>query len=247
MEEAPKKKRAYTKSRLIKELAFRSGISQRQSRAALEAIIEIAYREAKANYFILPGLCKFDVVRRAPRNVRNPITGEQLVLPERDALRPEPPGHGFVVLARDGAEGLLARIPGRNAQDLRDPSEDSQVQPRVGQDGRVLVAGGVFVSGKDCDRNLLTSKLYISGSSFPDGAAVAIVTKQNGQPSGSARKHLDSLLRKARIFGYSIDIHPLREHRLGNLGSTLSDALFNALFNALSYALLEAILVAPVD
>ena len=48
MEQAPKK-RAYTKSRLIKELAFRADISQRQSRAALEAIIEIAYREARTN------------------------------------------------------------------------------------------------------------------------------------------------------------------------------------------------------
>ena len=102
MEEAPKKKRAYTKSRLIKELAFRSGISQRQSRAALEAIIEIAYREAKANYFILPGLCKFDVVRRAPRNVRNPITGEQLVLPERDALH--------VVLSKRAKETVAPKV-----------------------------------------------------------------------------------------------------------------------------------------
>lgn len=100
--EAVSKKRAYTKSRLIKELAFRSGISQRQSRAALEAIIEIAYREAKANYFILPGLCKFDVVRRAPRNVRNPITGEQLILPERDALH--------VVLSKRAKEAVAPKV-----------------------------------------------------------------------------------------------------------------------------------------
>ena len=96
------KKRAYTKSRLIKELAFRAGISQRQSRAALEAIIEIAYREAKANYFILPGLCKFDVVRREPRKVRNPITGEQLMLPARDALR--------VVLSKRAKEAVAPRV-----------------------------------------------------------------------------------------------------------------------------------------
>ena len=101
MEEAPKK-RAYTKSRLIKELAFRAGISQRQSRAALEAIIEIAYREARANFFILPGLCKFDVARRAPRTVRNPMTGEKLVLPERDALR--------VVLSKRAKETVAPRV-----------------------------------------------------------------------------------------------------------------------------------------
>ena len=101
MEETPKK-RAYTKSRLRKELAFRAGITQRQSCAALEAIIEIAYREARANYFILPGLCKFDVVRRASRTVRNPMTGEKLVLPERDALR--------VVLSKRAKETVVPRV-----------------------------------------------------------------------------------------------------------------------------------------
>jgi nucleoid DNA-binding protein/DNA-directed RNA polymerase subunit RPC12/RpoP len=101
MEEAPKK-RAYTKSRLIKELAFRAGISQRQSCAALEAIIEIAYREARTNYFILPGLCKFDVVRRAPRAVRNPKTGEKMMLPERDALR--------VVLSKRAKETIVPHV-----------------------------------------------------------------------------------------------------------------------------------------
>ena len=101
MEQTPKK-RAYTKSRLIKELAFRAGISQHQSRAALEAIIEIAYREAKANYFILPGLCKFDVARRALRHVRNPSTGEKLVLPERDSLR--------VVLSKRAKETVTPRV-----------------------------------------------------------------------------------------------------------------------------------------
>ena len=102
MEETSKKKRAYTKSRLIKELAFRAGITQNQSKAALEAIIEIAYREAKANYFILPGLCKFDVVRREPRKVRNPITGEQLMLPARDALH--------VALSKRAKETVAPRV-----------------------------------------------------------------------------------------------------------------------------------------
>ncbi len=103
------KKRAYTKRRLIKELAFRSGISQNQARAALEAIIEIAYREARANYFILPGLCKFDVVRRQARNVRNPVTGEALVLPERDALH--------VVLSKRAKETVVPRVSPMKLED----------------------------------------------------------------------------------------------------------------------------------
>ena len=103
------KKRAYTKRRLIKELAFRSGISQNQARAALEAIIEIAYREARENYFILPGLCKFDVVRRQARNVRNPITGEALVLPERDVLH--------VALSKRAKETVVPRVAPMKAED----------------------------------------------------------------------------------------------------------------------------------
>ena len=103
------KKRAYTKRRLIKELAFRSGISQNQARAALEAIIEIAYREARENYFILPGLCKFDVVRRQARNVRNPITGEALVLPERDVLH--------VVLSKRAKETVVPRVTPMKAEE----------------------------------------------------------------------------------------------------------------------------------
>jgi nucleoid DNA-binding protein/DNA-directed RNA polymerase subunit RPC12/RpoP len=103
------KKRVYTKSRLIKELAFRSGISQNQARAALEAIIEIAYREAKANFFILPGLCKFDVVRRKARAVRNPVTGEALVLPERDALR--------VTLSKRAKETVVPRVAPMKAEE----------------------------------------------------------------------------------------------------------------------------------
>lgn len=103
------KKRAYTKRRLIKELAFRSGISQNQARAALEAIIEIAYREARENYFILPGLCKFDVVRRQARNVRNPITGEALVLPERDVLH--------VVLSKRAKETVVPRVAPMKAEE----------------------------------------------------------------------------------------------------------------------------------
>ena len=94
--------RAYTKRRLVKELAFRAGITQNQAKEALEAIIEIAYREAKANQFILPGLCKFEVVRRRARNVRNPITGEALVLPERDALH--------VVLSKRAKEAVAPRV-----------------------------------------------------------------------------------------------------------------------------------------
>ena len=113
------KKRAYTKRRLIKELAFRSGISQNRAREALEAIIEIAYREAKANYFVLPGLCKFDVVRRKARHVRNPITGESLVLPERDVLH--------VALSKRAKEAVAPRVAPMTPEDYAALMETSTV------------------------------------------------------------------------------------------------------------------------
>jgi DNA-directed RNA polymerase subunit RPC12/RpoP len=52
----------------------------------LETLLKIARREA-CNTFVLPGICKLEVVRRKPRKMRNPRTGESFMLPERDALR----------------------------------------------------------------------------------------------------------------------------------------------------------------
>lgn len=80
------KKRGYTKTRLIKELSWKTELPQGKVREMLAALTEIACREARGS-FVLPGLCKFDVVRRKARKIRNPRTGETLVLPERDVLR----------------------------------------------------------------------------------------------------------------------------------------------------------------
>lgn len=76
----------FTKSRLVKELSWRSELPQQKVKDLLEQLVEIARREAR-NTFVLPGLCKLDVVRRKARKMRNPRTGESLILPERDALR----------------------------------------------------------------------------------------------------------------------------------------------------------------
>ena len=54
----------YTKSRLIKELAFRAGIKKIASRQILEVLAEIIKRETPNGPFILPGLCKFELVPR---------------------------------------------------------------------------------------------------------------------------------------------------------------------------------------
>lgn len=79
--------RAYTKSRLLKELAWKVGIKQSLSRKVLEVLAEIVYREAAVGGIALPGICKFDVVDRKERRMRNPRTGEALVVPPHKALR----------------------------------------------------------------------------------------------------------------------------------------------------------------
>ena len=80
----------YSKSRLIKELAFMAGIPQIKSRAVLEALQAIISREAAAGPFILPGICKFDTAMRKARRMRNPRTGEALILPAHKVVRLTP-------------------------------------------------------------------------------------------------------------------------------------------------------------
>ena len=80
-------KRSYGKSRLLKELAWKVGVKQALSRKILDALAEIIYREAPLGGFVLPGVCKFDVVEKKERRIRNPRTGEALMIPPHRALR----------------------------------------------------------------------------------------------------------------------------------------------------------------
>ena len=79
-------KEPFSKSRLVKELSWTCGLPQTKVKEILESLVALARREA-CNTFVLPGICKLEVVRRKPRKVRNPRTGETFMLPERDALR----------------------------------------------------------------------------------------------------------------------------------------------------------------
>ncbi len=81
------KKASYNKSHLVRELGFSVGVSQVKARLLLEALKQIAYRESCSEGFTLPGLCRFDVIRRKERKVRNPQTGERILIAEHDTLR----------------------------------------------------------------------------------------------------------------------------------------------------------------
>lgn len=89
----------FTKSRLIKELSWTCGLPQAKVRQLMEGLVAIARREAKTT-FIVPGICKLEVVRRKPRKVRNPRTGETFTLPEREALKVTAPRSLKLAFAR---------------------------------------------------------------------------------------------------------------------------------------------------
>ena len=107
----------YTKSRLIKELAFRAGIKKTASRQILEVLAEIVKRETPNGPFILPGLCKFELVPRKARRMRNPRTGEALVMPPQKALK--------ITASRSAKLAIAPRLPAVPAALYMPPAEEA--------------------------------------------------------------------------------------------------------------------------
>ncbi|MDD2600083.1 MAG: HU family DNA-binding protein [Kiritimatiellae bacterium] len=101
--------KSYTKLDLVREIAFTVGLTQKKVRFVLDALQFIAYREAANKGFTVPGLCRIDVVRRKERQVRNPQTGEKILIAEHNALRTRP-----IKKAKDAVtpapEGLLTYL-----------------------------------------------------------------------------------------------------------------------------------------
>ncbi|HOM59448.1 MAG TPA: HU family DNA-binding protein, partial [Kiritimatiellia bacterium] len=81
------KKNTYNKATLVRELAFSAGITQKKARFVLDALTHIAYREAADDGFTIPGICRLDVIVRKPRRMKNPQTGETILIAEHRALR----------------------------------------------------------------------------------------------------------------------------------------------------------------
>ena len=66
--------KALTKSQIVASLAETVGLTKKQGAQALEALVALAYKNAK-NSFTLPGLGKLVLVNRKARMGRNPATG----------------------------------------------------------------------------------------------------------------------------------------------------------------------------
>ena len=78
--------KAMTKSAIIASVAEKSEISKKQAKAALEALAELACKNAK-NGFTVPGLGKLVLVSRKARMGRNPATGEQIKIAAKKVVK----------------------------------------------------------------------------------------------------------------------------------------------------------------
>ncbi|MBI3753457.1 MAG: HU family DNA-binding protein [Deltaproteobacteria bacterium] len=78
--------KAMTKSAIINHLAGKLELPKKKIVETLEAITELAYKEAK-NAFTVPGLGKLVLVNRKARMGRNPATGEVIKIPAKRVLK----------------------------------------------------------------------------------------------------------------------------------------------------------------
>jgi DNA-binding protein HU-beta len=68
-----------TKSQVVRYLAEKTSLSNKDTAAFLEQVVDLAVKEAKKNgLFVLPGLGRLKKVHRKARMGRNPQTGEAI-------------------------------------------------------------------------------------------------------------------------------------------------------------------------
>ena len=78
--------KALTKSQIAASIAETAGITKKQTGEILEAIAQLAYKNAR-NTFTFPGLGKLVLVNRKARMGRNPATGEAIKIPAKRVVK----------------------------------------------------------------------------------------------------------------------------------------------------------------
>ena len=78
--------KALTKSQIVASLAETVGLTKKQGAEALEALVALAYKNAK-NTFTLPGLGKLVLVNRKARMGRNPATGATIKIAAKRVVK----------------------------------------------------------------------------------------------------------------------------------------------------------------
>ena len=77
-----------TKTQLVRAMAEKVGINNKQSAAYLEGLADTAVKVAKkSGVFVLPGLGRLKKVNRKARMGRNPQTGEPIKIPAKTTAK----------------------------------------------------------------------------------------------------------------------------------------------------------------
>ena len=77
---------ALTKSQTMTKLAEKVELPKKKIAEVMDALVQLAYKEAK-NAFTIPGLGKIVLVKRKARVGRNPATGEQIQIPAKKVVK----------------------------------------------------------------------------------------------------------------------------------------------------------------
>jgi DNA-binding protein HU-beta len=75
-----------TKSQIATEIATKTGVTKKAAGEILQALVDLAYKNAK-NTFTLPGLGKLVLVNRKARLGRNPATGETIKIAAKRVVK----------------------------------------------------------------------------------------------------------------------------------------------------------------
>jgi DNA-binding protein HU-beta len=78
--------KALTKTQMLTKLAEACELKKKQAAGIVEALVGLAYKEAK-NGFTVPGLGKLVLVHRKARMGRNPKTGEPIQIKAKTVLK----------------------------------------------------------------------------------------------------------------------------------------------------------------
>ncbi len=75
-----------TKTQILAALADAAGITKKQAAATVDALVSLAYKNAKDG-FMIPGLGKLVLVQRKARMGINPQTKEPIKIPARKVVK----------------------------------------------------------------------------------------------------------------------------------------------------------------
>lgn len=78
--------KAMTKSAIVAGVAEAAGVTKKQADAAIQALVKMAYKNAKVG-FTVPGLGKLVLVNRKARMGRNPATGATIKIAAKRVVK----------------------------------------------------------------------------------------------------------------------------------------------------------------